>query len=98
MEAEREKQRYKTNELLSELEEVKKESKAKDMIIFELEDDIQRLKTQYKDQIQIDRKKIVAECEEKWRAAVADKVTREQEIEELRELVTRQHKALQLQN
>jgi len=33
------------------------------MIIFEMEDDIERLNAQYKDQIQIDRKKIMTECD-----------------------------------
>lgn len=68
------------------------------MHIFEMEDEIEAFKTQMREQFQHEKKKLVMEWDEKVRNAVAERTAREQENEELRELITRQHKALQLQN
>lgn len=84
--------------MISEIDELRKECKSKDMQIFEMEDEIEAYKTQMREQFQHEKKKLVLEWDEKLRAAVAERTTREQENEELRELITRQHKALQLQN
>jgi uncharacterized tellurite resistance protein B-like protein len=56
------------------------------------------LRSQLKEQYQQEKKRLTAEWEERVRAALADRAAREQENDELRELITRQHKALQLQN
>lgn len=84
--------------MISEIDELRKECKSKDMQIFEMEDEIEAYKTQMREQFQHEKKKLVLEWDEKLRAVVAERTTREQENEELRELITRQHKALQLQN
>lgn len=68
------------------------------MHIFEMEDEIETYKTQMREQFQHEKKKLVLEWDEKLRSAVVERSAREQENEELRELITRQHKALQLQN
>lgn len=63
-----------------------------------MEDEIETYKTQMREQFQHEKKKLVLEWDEKLRSAVVERSAREQENEELRELITRQHKALQLQN
>ena len=84
--------------MISEIDELRKECKSKDMHIFEMEDEIETYKTQMREQFQHEKKKLVLEWDEKLRSAVVERSAREQENEELRELITRQHKALQLQN
>lgn len=60
LDLEREKQRNKNSDLIIEIEELKKENKGKDMMIFEMEDIIEQLKHQQKDQISHERKRIIS--------------------------------------
>ena len=69
LEVEREKQKHKHLDLLNELEELKKENKAKDLMAFEMEDVIEHLKKQQKEQISLERKRVVGEWEDKLRNA-----------------------------
>jgi hypothetical protein len=63
-----------------------------------MEDEVEAIKTQLREQYIQEKKKSSLEWEERVRGVLADRAVREQENDELRELITRQHKALQLQN
>ena len=63
-----------------------------------MEDEIEAVRTQLKEQYLQEKKRSAGEWEERLKSALADRAVREQENDELRELITRQHKALQLQN
>jgi chromosome segregation ATPase len=79
LEAEREKQRHRVGELSAELEELRRECKAKDLQLFEIEDEVEVLRSQLREQYLQEKKKTVAEWEERLRNALADRAVREQE-------------------
>ena len=98
VEIEREKQRVRHSELLSEIEQLRKENKSKDLIVFDMEDQLSRQKQQLKEQSSQERKRINAEWEEKIKNIMFESSQKDKQNEQIKELVARQHKALQMQN
>lgn len=98
LQIEREKHRQRVADLTNELQDLRRESKAKDLQLFEMEDEVQAMKTQLREQYLQEKKKSTVEWEERLRSALNDRSIRQQQNDQLRELITRQHKALQLQN
>lgn len=80
------------------MEELRRESRHKEVIVLELEEESERKIATLKEQSAVDRRRLVAEWEEKVRIVAGEREGMARENDELRELVTRQHKALQLQN
>ena len=90
------KNKLKINELSAENEELKKNLKTKELLIFTLEEQFNEKVKEIKDGHANEKKIMLIDCEEKVKEVKAK--INEGELVELRNLVTRQNKALKMQN
>jgi chromosome segregation ATPase len=79
LEGEREKHRLRVAEAAAEVEELRRECKNKDLLLFEMEDEVEAVRAQLREQYLQEKKKAGAEWEERLRGALADRAGREQE-------------------
>jgi hypothetical protein len=79
-ELERERLRLKQSELLAEVEELRKDNKSKDILIFEMEDELEHKASQLKEQFLLEKRKIITEWEEKLKAVYAERSSKDQEL------------------